>query len=77
MPWKECAAVDERLRPHGSIGSCCRRAKMRKILNTAVTIGDQQPDLLKQGPFMRMARICGLERDRRRSGSEGDIDDFG
>jgi hypothetical protein len=35
MPWKECSVVDERLRPHGSIGSC-RRTKMRKILNTAV-----------------------------------------
>ena len=36
MPWKECSVVDERLRPHGSIGSCRRRTKMRKILNTAV-----------------------------------------
>src|SRR6516225_3792527 len=35
MPWKECSVVDERLRPHWSIGSC-RRMKMRKILNPAV-----------------------------------------
>jgi hypothetical protein len=36
MPWKECSVVDERLRPHRSIGSSRRRTKMRKILKTAV-----------------------------------------
>ena len=37
----------------------------------------RQLDLLEQDPFMRVARVRGLERDCRRPRCERDIDDLG
>ena len=37
----------------------------------------RQLDLFEQGPFMRVARVRGLERDRRRPRREHDVNDFG